>query len=133
VLSALGTPTRSEITCAVADFALQNGVLNTRTVLIDTPGSLIQGGGSINLRTETLAMALKTDAKQFSVGTLPAPIAITGPLKNPSILPDLAALGIRGGAAAALGVLFPPAAVLPTIQLGVGENDACTQLFGKKR
>jgi uncharacterized protein involved in outer membrane biogenesis len=133
VLSALGIPTRSEITCAVADFALQNGVLNTRTVLIDTPGSLIQGGGSINLRTETLAMALKTDAKQFSVGTLSAPIAITGPFKNPSILPDLAALGVRGGAAAALGVLFPPAAVLPTIQFGVGENDACMQLFGKKK
>jgi uncharacterized protein involved in outer membrane biogenesis len=132
LLSALGMPTRVQINCAVADFALQKGVLNTRTVLVDTPSSVIVGGGSINLRTETLAMALKTDAKQLTVGTLPAPIAITGPFKDPSIMPDIAALGLRGGAVAGLGVLFPPAAILPTIQFGVGENDACARLFGPK-
>jgi uncharacterized protein involved in outer membrane biogenesis len=132
VLSALGIPARSEVNCAVADFALQKGVLNTRTVLVDTPGSVIVGGGSINLRTETLAMALKTDAKNFTIGTLPAPIGITGPLKSPSIMPDLATLGARAGAAAGLAVLFPPAAILPTIQFGVGDNDACVQLFGQK-
>ena len=34
----------------------------------------------------------------------------------------------RAGAAVGLGILFPPLALLPTIQLGVGENSQCEAL-----
>ena len=49
---------------------------------------------------------------------------ITGTLKNPTVRLG-AELAARGGAALGLGVLFPPLALLPTIQLGIGQSDAC--------
>ena len=132
LLSALGLPNRTTVTCAVGDFVLQTGVLTARTVLMDTPENVLVGAGSVNLRNETVDMRLKTDPKNFTVGSLPAPIAITGPFKNLSVLPEVVEAGARVGVAAGLGLLFPPAAILPTIQLGVGENDACATLFGKR-
>jgi uncharacterized protein involved in outer membrane biogenesis len=96
--------------------------------LLDTKSNVITGTGDINLATETFDLRLKTDSKHFSIGTLPAPIAITGPFKNPGILPDIGTLGARAGAAAGLGLLFPPAALLPTIQLGVGDDNPCVAL-----
>ena len=43
---------------------------------------------------------------------------------------DLAEVGIRAGAAVGLGVLLTPlGALLPTIQLGTGEDGACAGLL----
>ncbi len=125
ILSALGIPNRDPVQCFIGDFALERGVLATRTVILDTEANVVTAAGTVNLRAETLDLRLKTDSKHFSIGSLPAPIGITGPFKNPSIRPDIATLGARGGAAAGLGVLFPPAALLPTIQFGVGDDNNC--------
>jgi hypothetical protein len=71
-------------------------------------------------------MSLTTRSKGFSIGSLPGPIDITGPLGSPSIRPG-AEIVARAGAAAGLGVLLTPlGALLPTIQFGVGDNNACT-------
>jgi hypothetical protein len=80
------------------------------------------------LGKEVLDLRLRTDSKNFSIGSLPTSIGITGSFKSPEIAPDLAELGARAGAAAGLGVLFAPLALLPTIQLGVGENSQCERL-----
>ena len=74
-------------------------------------------------------MHLRTDAKHFTIGSLSTPIRIAGPFKNLSVSPDVGELAVRGGAAVGLGLLFPPAAVLPTIQLGLGKNNDCGQLI----
>ena len=55
---------------------------------------------------------------------------IQGTLKNPSIRPG-AELAERGGLAAGLGVLFPPLALLPTIQLGLGQQNACAKTLAE--
>jgi hypothetical protein len=81
-----------------------------------------------NLRTETLDYQISTEAKHFAIGSLPAPISITSSFKDPGALPDIRKLAVRGGAAAGLGVLFPPAAILPTIQFGVGDDHRCEAL-----
>jgi hypothetical protein len=44
-------------------------------------------------------------------------------------MPNITRLALRGGAAVGLGVLFPPAAVLPTIQFGVGNDHRCEALI----
>ncbi len=128
ILSALGIPNRDPIQCFIGDFSLERGVLGTRTMILDTESNIVTGTGAINLRTESLDYRLKTDSKHFSIGSLPAPIAISGPFKDPSIRPDVGTLAARGGAAAGLGVLFPPAALLPTIQFGVGDDNRCAAL-----
>jgi uncharacterized protein involved in outer membrane biogenesis len=126
LLSALGVPQHADIHCMVTDFALVNGVVDTKAFLIGTSESNITARGTINLDHETLDMQIRTIATHFTIGSLPGPINIGGTLKSPSILPG-AEVAVRGGLAVGLGVLFPPLALLPTIQLGLGQDNACAK------
>ena len=130
LLSALGIPNRAELRCFVADFSLLHGILSTKTLLVDTSESQIHGTGDVNLSNETIDYKIKADSVHFSIGTLPTPIDVTGPLKSPSIKPEIGPLAARAGAAVGLGVLFPPAALIPLIQLGVGEDNTCAAQAG---
>jgi uncharacterized protein involved in outer membrane biogenesis len=132
LLSALGIPDRAELQCLIGQFDMRKGVLGTKTMLIDTTDSIISGRGDIDLGHERLNYEIKTETKHFSIGSLPAPIGISGTFKNPSIGPDVATLGARGGAAVGLGFLLPPLALLPTIQLGVGDDNRCKRLLNRK-
>ena len=130
LLSALGIPARAEIECMIADFALQRGALRSRTMLLDTDAHVVGGSGGLDFGQERLDLRLRTDTKRPTVASLPTPIHIGGTLKNPAIQPELAEAAARAGAAVGLGILFPPLALLPTIQLGVGENSQCEALQG---
>ena len=123
-LAAIGIPNKEGIRCMVADFALQRGILASRALEVNTTEHVISGGGRVDLSREVVEMSLRTDPKHFTIGKLATPINITGTFKDLHFRPDKE-LAIRGGIAAGLGVLFPPAALLPTIQFGVGENSPC--------
>jgi len=125
LLSALGLPKRTPVECMIADFSLQKGLLNTRTLLLVTKEANIHGTGSVNLRNETIDYKLNTEAAHFSIGSLHAPINVKGPLKSPSIRPEVGELAARGGIAAALAVVLPPLAILPTIEFGQDESREC--------
>ena len=125
LLSALGVPQKANLQCFAADFSLTNGELATRTLILDTSEARIQGSGDVNFANETIDYKLKTNSRHFSIGTLSTPIDIDGHLKSPSIKPEIGPLALKGGAAIGLGVLFPPAALLPTIQFGTGNDNAC--------
>jgi hypothetical protein len=58
---------------------------------------------------------------------------ITGPLKHPSIRPEVGELAVRGGTAAALAVLLPPLAILPTIEFGQDESRECASRISAVR
>ena len=128
LLSALGIPQRANLECFVTDFALRRGVLDTRALIVDTNEAVVNGSGTIDLGRETVDYTLRTEAKHFTVGSLPTPINIGGTFKKPSIRPGVGPLAARAGAAIGLGILFPPAALLPTIQFGVGNDTGCTRL-----
>ncbi len=134
LMSLLGIPQRARIQCFVTDFVLQGGVAQARTAVLDTDENRVVATGSVNLASEQIALVLETDAKHFSVGSLPAPINIRGTLANPSVAPDAAILGARAGAAIGLGILLTPlGALIPTIQLGTGEDGACASLMRQGR
>jgi uncharacterized protein involved in outer membrane biogenesis len=126
VLSAMGMPKQAAIRCMITDFALQQGVLETKIMLFDTTEANVIGKGSVDLRTEQADLRIETEPKHFSVGSLKAPILIKGPLKSPSIMPEPAEFGTKAGLAAALGALATPlGALIPTIQLGLGKDTDC--------
>ncbi len=130
LIAALGIPHQAQLRCMVSDFDLNKGVLDTRTLIFDTSAANVIGSGTVNLRDEQVDYKLSTQPKRFSIGSLAAPILIRGPLKNPSIHPDPLVLGARAGAAVALGVFLTPlAALLPTIQLGLGKDHNCDELL----
>jgi uncharacterized protein involved in outer membrane biogenesis len=132
LLSALGIPQRAQVQCLVNDMALQKGVLNVKALVLDTDEGIVNGTGNVNLRDETIDLSLKTETKHFTIGSLPTPINISGTLRNPSIRPG-AELAVRGGLAAGLAVAFPPLALLPTIQFGVGDDHRCDHLLSQAK
>ena len=124
LLAAIGLPARENIRCMVADFVLRHGVLASRALVVDTTDHLITGGGRIDLAREVLDLRIRTDVKHFTIGKLASPIVVFGPFKHLSYGIDAEVLA-RGGAAVGLGLLFGPAAILPTIQFGVGDDSPC--------
>ncbi len=129
--AAIGVPEREGIRCMVADLALQHGILVSRVLEVDTTDHIVAGGGRIDLAREVLELTLRSDPKHFTIGKLATPILISGSFKDLHFTPT-PELAIRGGAAIGLGFLFPPAAVLPTIQFGVGDKSPCAAP-GKQR
>ncbi len=134
LLSALGVPQKTPVQCFVGDLGLQHGVLEFNALTLDTGEGITNVGGNINLAKETIDLALKTDAKHFSVGSLPTRISIGGTFKDPSIRPG-AEVAARAGAAAGLAAIFAPLAILPTIQFGTSEADdaRCGELLRQAR
>jgi uncharacterized protein involved in outer membrane biogenesis len=132
VLSALGIPQRTQVQCFMTDAALRRGTVQLRALVLDTGEAIVTGTGGANLRDETLDLQLRTEAKHFSIGSLPTPLNIGGTLKHPSILPG-AELAVRGGLAAGLGVIFPPLAALPTIQFGTGDDHRCDRILARAK
>ena len=127
LLSALGMPNRAAINCMVTDLPLTRGQLDAKVFLLDTTEGRITGTGGVNFTDQTLDIALTTRSKHYTIGSLPGPIDITGPLGAPSIRPGTEVVA-RAGAAVGLGILLTPlGALLPTIQFGVGNDNACTQ------
>lgn len=132
LLSAIGIGKRTEVRCLVGDFDLKNGLLDTRSFVLDTGNTNLLLDGNVNLKDESLTLRLSTRPKRANVGRLKAPINITGTFANPHIRPDLVEVGLRGAAAVVLGTLFTPlAALLPTLQLGPGEDRDCKSLLAE--
>jgi AsmA family protein len=133
LLSALGLPNkRTSVECFIGDFALQRGVMAIQALVLDTGEGIINGSGTANLKDEALDLQLRTESKHFTIGSLPAPIKITGTLKHPNISPGKELLA-RGGLAAGLAAAFPPLALLPTIQFGTGEDHRCNALLARAK
>jgi len=132
ILSALGIPQRTRVECFIWESSLERGQLRIQSLVLDTGSDFVTGTGGADLRDERLDMQLRTESKHFTIGSLPAPINIGGTLKEPAIMPG-AELAVRGGAAAGLGFLFPPLAVLPTIQFGTGDDHRCDRILARAK
>ncbi|MFS3133826.1 AsmA family protein [Gluconacetobacter sacchari] len=126
LLSALGLPNRTPLHCFIADMPLRDGILSTRSFLIQTGDTRTTGDGTVDFRDNTLNYALTTRAIHFTIASFPGAVHITGPLRAPTILPGAEIAG-RLAATGALAAVFPPAAIIPTIQFGVGKGSACEQ------
>jgi uncharacterized protein involved in outer membrane biogenesis len=134
LLSALGVPNKTPVQCFVGDLGLKRGVVDFNAVTLDTGEAITNVGGDVDLGKETIDLALKTDSKHFSVGSLPTRISISGTFKDPSIRPG-AEVAARAGAVAGLAVLFAPLAILPTVQFGTSDADdaRCGELLQQAR
>jgi hypothetical protein len=113
------------VRCAVADFQAKDGVLSVRNLVFDSDTVLTTGKGTINLRDESVDLTLQGAPKEFRMVRMAAPVTIGGHLGSlkPGVKPGAAPLQV--GAAVALGVLFPPLAVLPFVDPGLAHDADC--------
>lgn len=124
LLSAMGVPDRSKLLCFIANMPLRQGVLHTDTLLLLTDATRSTGAGTVNFRTNQMDYSITTRSVHMNILSIPGAIHVSGPINAPSITPGAEVIG-RTAAAVGLGVLFPPAALIPTIQFGVGKGGVC--------
>jgi len=134
LMSALGLPSRTDVRCAVSDFELQQGVLRPKILVVDTEQANVLGEGLVNLQNETVDFRLRTEPKHAGILSLHSPVRVRGQLKKPDIKPEKTKIAVRGASAVALGVLLTPlAALLPTIELGLGKDNDCAGAISAMR
>lgn len=116
-----------QLKCAAAAFDVKDGLMTSRTIVLDTSDTVINGQGKVNLADETLDLLLKPQPKDVSILSLRSPLRIGGTFASPSAGPDKLALGGRAGLALALGVINPLLALAATIETGPGQDADCAQ------
>jgi uncharacterized protein involved in outer membrane biogenesis len=122
------------IRCMVVDADLKAGVLGTKALVFDTTDTNITGRAKIDFHNEALVARMEPHPKDVSILSFRAPIDVKGTLKHPTIRPDPVWTGGRIAASVALGVLATPlAALIPTIDLGLGEDANCGALIDEAR
>jgi len=118
------------IRCIIADFGVTQGLMRSQPLVVDTTKSNIVGKGEINLRDETLNLRLTAHPKTPIVLSARAPLIVKGSFKEPSVYPDPKYLAAKTAASVALGALLTPAAaIIPWIELGLGEDSQCQTLI----
>jgi uncharacterized protein involved in outer membrane biogenesis len=112
--------------CFIADFEFIDGIMGSKTFVIDTTDTNITGEGAVNFEQERIDFRLVPHPKDFSPFAGRTPINITGPLNDIAIRPEAASLVARLGIATALSaILTPLAAPLAFVDAGLGEDSDC--------
>lgn len=120
-----------EIRCAIADFGVKNGVMQTNAFVFDTAVVVVEGGGTINLKTEEMDLKLNPKPKDNSIASLNSPLYARGTFSAPKVAPDMGKLVAKGAGAIVLGVINPLLAVLPLFKEGKGQDSNCEQLIAQ--
>ena len=82
------------VQCLVSRFEVQDGVMTTRALVLETSDSTVTGSGTIDLGQETLDLTLLAHPKDASVLTASTPVTLKGTFRDPH---DRRGLGGTGG------------------------------------
>ena len=122
-----------QLRCAAAAFGVNQGLMTSKTIVLDTTDTVINGRGTVSLANETLDLVLEPAPKDRSILSFRSPLKIGGTFASPSAGPDKGALAGRAGVAIALGVLNPLLALAATIETGPGQDEDCSAILAKAR
>ncbi|MBX3655294.1 MAG: AsmA family protein [Ramlibacter sp.] len=117
--------------CAAAAFDVRQGLMTSRTMVLDTSDTVVQGAGRINLADETLDVVLRPQPKDASILSLRSPLKIAGSFAAPQAGPDKMALAGRAGAALALAAVNPLLALAATVETGPGQDVDCLSVLSR--
>jgi uncharacterized protein involved in outer membrane biogenesis len=115
-----------QLNCAAADFAVNKGLMQTRTAIVDTREAVIRADGTVNLASEQLNLVVRPSTKALRIFTLRTPLLVRGTFKHPSFGVDKGKLALKAGVAVALAtVAAPVAALVPLINTGQPKQPEC--------
>jgi uncharacterized protein involved in outer membrane biogenesis len=122
----------TDINCGVSGFDIQDGMAKVTALVVDTPDMTVIGEGQVNLRDETLDLALKPYSKggaagfSLSLGELAKSFKLGGTLANPSLEIDATQTMLAAGKAAGGVLLFGPAGIAAALAgQSSGEDNPC--------
>ena len=119
------------IRCAIADFGVKNGMMQTNAFVFDTSVVNVEGGGVINLKTEEMDLKLDPKPKDSSIASLNSPLYVRGTFGDPRVSPDMGKMAAKGAGAIIMGIINPLLAVLPLFKDKEGEDSNCAQLIAE--
>jgi len=122
-----------KLRCAVADFNVKDGKMQTEALVFDTQVTTLLGTGSIDLAHEKLDLTLTPKTKATSPVALRSPIYVQGSFAQPQLSVDKGRVAARAVGAVALGLVNPLLALLPLIDAGPGQDSDCGQLVRDAR
>lgn len=118
------------VRCAVVDFGVTQGYAASRTLVFDTEDTNVAGEAKINFGRETFDVELLAHPKDPSPLAARTGVGVEGTFLEPRVTVQAGGLLARGAAAIGLGVLLGPvAALVPLIELGLGEDSPCGELI----
>lgn len=133
ILTRLFGDKQVKLNCMATDFGVTNGLMQTRSFIIDTDDAILDVSGTINLAQERLDLTIKPASKGLRVISLRAPLYVRGSFKQPDVSVDKGVMAMRAGGAIVLAALAPVAALLPLISTGPGESSECARLLADAR
>jgi len=123
----------AQLNCAVADFAIQQGVATANVLLIDSAVSTVRGDGRIDLGARQIDLTFTPRAKTPTL-SVAVPVHVRGPIRKPQFIADRkATLGKLMGVAGLF--VYPPAALVALSDLGdlSGSANPCIELVHGNR
>jgi uncharacterized protein involved in outer membrane biogenesis len=117
------------IACGIVNLLVEDGVAQSRPILLDTADSKITASGKIDLNAETLDLLVEAHPKDPSLLSANQPIQVEGAWRSPNVAP--APGGVEDDTLAWL--LAPLAALLPFIDLGLADDAPCSRLIAETR
>ncbi|RSZ57389.1 AsmA family protein [Massilia atriviolacea] len=133
VLTTLFGDKQVKLNCMATDFQVTNGLMQTRFFVVDTEEALINGQGSVNLANEQIDLTLNPKTKGLRIFSLRSPLHVRGSFSKPDVSVDKGALALKAGGAVALGLVAAPAALLPLVTTGPGQESGCARLLAEAR
>ena len=120
-----------QLRCAAAAFDVNQGLMTSKAIVLDTTDTVVNGRGQVSLAHETLDIVLEPAPKDRSILSLRSPLRIGGTFASPSAGPDKGALAGRAGIALLLGAINPLLALAATIETGPGQDADCSEVLAQ--
>lgn len=133
VISKLFGDKQVQLNCMATDLSVTNGLVQTRTFIVDTSDAVMYVTGTVDLAKEQLNLTIKPETKGLRIVSLRAPLYVTGEFANPKVGVDTGVLALKAGSAVALAVVAPVTALLPLINVGTAEENKCASLLKEAR
>ncbi|WP_229210646.1 AsmA family protein [Duganella sp. CF517] len=114
-----------QLNCVASDFVVERGQAQTRRFVVDTDEAVIDVTGTVDLASERLNLDVKPKTKGVRIISLRTPLYARGTFANPDVGVAKGPLALKAGAAVALGIINPLAAVVPLINPGNVEAVDC--------
>ena len=124
-------PHQTDVRCAIADFKVDNGVMQAQNITFDTGVVLVNGSGTVNLNDESLKLSFKGKPKKFRLVKLNAPILIGGHLAAPTFGINAGPVIAQGGIGAVLSTVATPLLALPFLNLHGAPDANCSGLLSQ--
>jgi uncharacterized protein involved in outer membrane biogenesis len=118
-----------EVRCGAVALNVKSGQGTTDVFLIDTEQTQILGNGTLDLDRERFDIVVTPKPKKPGILSLRTPIHAYGSFRDPTLELEKVPIAARVGAAVALALVNPLAAVIPLIETGPGQESNCTEVL----